>query len=112
MNILLTNDDGIHFEGLWAIYQQFSEHHKMNFKKVLSVCTFTMAQITKYGTECQNCLYYFCLQTYQKTIGTNEKVASQGIILTNKKNTFLIFTPSKVRKITFLVLFGGFFKHV
>ena len=29
MNILLTNDDGIHFEGLWALYQRFSEHHKI-----------------------------------------------------------------------------------
>ncbi len=29
MNILLTNDDGIYFEGLWALYQRFSEHHKI-----------------------------------------------------------------------------------
>jgi len=29
MNILLTNDDGIYFEGLWALYQRFSEYHKI-----------------------------------------------------------------------------------
>lgn len=29
MNILLTNDDGIHFEGLWALYQRFSENHNV-----------------------------------------------------------------------------------
>jgi 5'-nucleotidase len=27
MNILLTNDDGIHCEGLWALYRQFRPHH-------------------------------------------------------------------------------------
>ena len=29
MNILLTNDDGIYFEGLWALFQRFSEHHNV-----------------------------------------------------------------------------------
>ncbi|MFO7685320.1 MAG: 5'/3'-nucleotidase SurE [Desulfobacterales bacterium] len=27
MNILLTNDDGIYFDGLWALYRQFRDHH-------------------------------------------------------------------------------------
>jgi 5'-nucleotidase len=29
MNILLTNDDGIYAEGLWAIYRQFSDRHSV-----------------------------------------------------------------------------------
>jgi 5'-nucleotidase len=29
MKILLTNDDGIYSEGLWALYQQFSEKHSI-----------------------------------------------------------------------------------
>lgn len=27
MKILLTNDDGIHFKGLWALYKELNEHH-------------------------------------------------------------------------------------
>ena len=27
MNILLTNDDGIYFDGLWALYRRLQEHH-------------------------------------------------------------------------------------
>jgi 5'-nucleotidase len=29
MRILLTNDDGVHAEGLWAIYRKFSEKHSV-----------------------------------------------------------------------------------
>ncbi|OQX08821.1 MAG: 5'/3'-nucleotidase SurE [Desulfobacteraceae bacterium IS3] len=29
MRILLTNDDGVHAEGLWAIYRKFSENHSV-----------------------------------------------------------------------------------
>ena len=29
MNILLTNDDGIHAEGLWALYRQFEKSHSV-----------------------------------------------------------------------------------
>lgn len=29
MNILLTNDDGIHAKGLWALYRQFSVRHSV-----------------------------------------------------------------------------------
>ena len=30
MNILLTNDDGIHCEGLWALYRQLGETHAVS----------------------------------------------------------------------------------
>lgn len=29
MRILLTNDDGVHAEGLWAVYKKFSEKHSV-----------------------------------------------------------------------------------
>lgn len=29
MNILLTNDDGIYAEGLWALYQRLVQHHRV-----------------------------------------------------------------------------------
>ncbi len=30
MNILLTNDDGIHAKGLWALYKVFADQHKVS----------------------------------------------------------------------------------
>ena len=57
-----------------------------------------------------NCLYYFCLQTHQKTNGTNGKVVSQGFILALTKNTFSSLTPSKLGKIQFFRAFKWIFQ--
>ena len=52
-----------------------------------------------------NCLYYFCLQTHQKTNDTNGKVVSQEFILALTKNTFSSLTPSKLGKTPFFRAF-------
>ena len=57
-----------------------------------------------------NCLYYFCLQTHQKTNGTNGKVVSQVFILALTKNTFSSLTPSKLGKTPFFRAFLWIFQ--
>ena len=57
-----------------------------------------------------NCMYNFCLQTHQKTNGTNGKVVSQGLIFSVAKNTFSFFTPSKLGKTLFFRAFSLIFQ--
>ena len=57
-----------------------------------------------------NCLYYFCLQTHQKTNGINGKVVSQVFILALTKNTFSSLTPSKLGKTPFFRAFLWIFQ--
>ena len=59
-----------------------------------------------------NFLYNFCLQMYQKTKGTNEKVDPQEFISALGKNTFSSFNPSKIGTTPNFRGFHGFFKHV